>query len=186
MVRVQVLGGVLASEPSLAKWAHRPTGRCRCRKPEIPVRFRVGPLKNTVPWSNGNDAWFTSRKRWFDSIRDYLCPDTPTGRAARLRPEGLQVRFLLWVLETIRPRGAAECSPACHAGDRGFKSHRGRSTWHGAPIRQSDQAQTLVVVGSTPSRATRKTTCVGWALASPSGCNPPASELWRFNSVPAH
>ena len=38
MVRVQVLGGVLASEPSLAKWAHRPTGRCRCRKPERPTR----------------------------------------------------------------------------------------------------------------------------------------------------
>ena len=36
------------------------------------VRFRVGPLKNTVPWSNGNDAWFTSRKRWFNSIRDYF------------------------------------------------------------------------------------------------------------------
>ena len=71
----------------------------------------------------------------------------------------------------IRPRGAAECSPACHAGDRGFKSHRGRSTWHGAPIRQSDQTQTLVDGGSSPSRAT-ETTCVGWALASPSGCNP--------------
>ena len=46
---VQVLGGVLASEPSLAKWAHRPTGRCRCRKPEIPVRFRVGPLWQHSP-----------------------------------------------------------------------------------------------------------------------------------------
>ncbi len=60
------------SEPSLTTWAHRPTGRCRRRMPEIPVRFRVGPLNNTVPWSNGYDAWFTSRKRWFDSIRDYL------------------------------------------------------------------------------------------------------------------
>ena len=27
---------------------------------------------------------------------------------------------------TVRPRGVAEYSPACHAGDRGFKSHRGR------------------------------------------------------------
>ncbi len=37
---------------------------------------------------------------------------------------GFQSR--LSYLQTIRPRGAAECSPACHAGDRGFKSHRGR------------------------------------------------------------
>ncbi len=30
------------------------------------------------------------------------------------------------------------------------------------------------------------TTCVGWASACPSGCNPPAFGLWRFNSVPTH
>ena len=37
----------------------------------------------------------------FNSIRDYsrLCPDTPTGRATRLKPECLQVRILLWVLQ---------------------------------------------------------------------------------------
>jgi hypothetical protein len=29
-------------------------------------------------------------------------------------------------------------------------------------------------------------TCVGWALASPGGRNPPAFGLWRFNSVPTH
>ena len=51
--------------------------------------------------------------------------------------------------------------------------------------RQSDGFQTSVDVGSTPSRAT-STTCVGWALAGPSGCNPPAFELCRFNSCPAH
>ena len=27
---------------------------------------------------------------------------------------------------------------------------------------------------------------VGWALACPSGCNPPACGHWRFNSVPTH
>jgi hypothetical protein len=39
-------------------------------------------------------------------------------------------------------------------------------------------------VGSTPTRATDK--CVGWALASLSGCNPPAFTLCRFNSCPTH
>ena len=36
------------------------------------MQTRVGPLEDTVPWSNGNDTWVTSRKRWFNSIRDYL------------------------------------------------------------------------------------------------------------------
>ncbi len=29
-------------------------------------------------------------------------------------------------LISVCPRGVAECSPPCHGGDRGFKSHRGR------------------------------------------------------------
>ena len=45
--------------------------------PEIPVQFWVGPLTNIVPWSNGNDAWFTSRLAWFDSIRDYFSDAMP-------------------------------------------------------------------------------------------------------------
>src|SRR6476620_2681781 len=27
---------------------------------------------NTIPWSSGDDAWFTSKKRWFKSIRGHL------------------------------------------------------------------------------------------------------------------
>ena len=60
------------SEPSLTIWAHRPIAGRRLRTPKIPVQTRVGPLEDTVPWSNGNDTWVTSRKRWFNSIRDYL------------------------------------------------------------------------------------------------------------------
>ena len=36
--------GHALSEPSLARWAYRPTGRCRRRMPEIRVRFPVSPL----------------------------------------------------------------------------------------------------------------------------------------------
>jgi hypothetical protein len=36
--------------------------------------------------------------RWFESTQDYLGPDTPTGRAARLKPGRLRVRLPLWVL----------------------------------------------------------------------------------------
>ena len=54
------------------------------------MRFRVGPLRKLVLIIRDNERY----------------PGTPIGRAARLRPEGLQVRFLLWVLKRIRPRGA--------------------------------------------------------------------------------
>ena len=64
--------GHALSEPSLTIWAHRPIAGRRLRTPKIPVQTRVGPLEDTVPWSNGNDTWVTSRKRWFNSIRDYL------------------------------------------------------------------------------------------------------------------
>lgn len=29
-------------------------------------------LTNSVPWSSGNDSWFTPRQRWFESIRDHF------------------------------------------------------------------------------------------------------------------
>lgn len=69
LVRVQVLGGVLTSDPS-----HTQIGLLSNRKmpPYSNYSGRMNPVHNTVPWSNGNDAWFTSRKRWFNSIRDYF------------------------------------------------------------------------------------------------------------------
>ena len=79
--------------------AHGPTGRHKLRTLEIWVRFPVSaPLKCTVPWSNGNDSCPTNRKRWFNSIRDYLLkrPGTPIGRAARLKPARFEVRLLVW------------------------------------------------------------------------------------------
>ena len=63
-------------------WAHRLTGRCRSCKPAIRVQFPVGPLSypiaEPVPWSNGDDIWLTTRKRWFDSIRDHLSDGFPS------------------------------------------------------------------------------------------------------------
>ena len=78
--------------------AHGPTGRHKLRTLEIWVRFPVSPFDYTVPWSNGNDTCLTNRKRWFNSIRDYLLerPGTTTGRAARLKPARFEVRLLVW------------------------------------------------------------------------------------------
>ena len=137
------------------------------------------------------------------------CPDTPTGRATRLKPECLQVRVLLWVLMKQRlgrqladhlglepgmlwvrlpPEplqhitsswSSQECSPPCHVETVG-SNPIGDADIARYANRQSGQAQTLVSVGSTPTRATE--TCVGWALAGPAGCNP-VVPAWRFNSV---
>jgi hypothetical protein len=35
------------------------------------VRVPRLPLTHAVPWSSGNDSWFTSRQRRFKSVRDY-------------------------------------------------------------------------------------------------------------------
>ncbi len=56
--------------------------------------------RRIVPWSSGNDSCPTPRQRRFNSVRDYFCPATPIGRAARLKPECLQVRLLLWAQVT--------------------------------------------------------------------------------------
>jgi hypothetical protein len=44
--------------------AHR---RLWVRVPRLPLTHAI-----TVPWSSGNDSWLTSRKRRFDSVRDYF------------------------------------------------------------------------------------------------------------------
>ena len=63
------------------------------------MQLPVGPL--TQAWSCGpaaKAALLQGDDRWFESTQDYFGPDTPTGRAARLKPGRLQVRVLLWVL----------------------------------------------------------------------------------------
>ena len=85
-------------------------------------------------------------------------PGTPTGRAARLKPERVWVRLPPWVLVRWfrRVRKLAKRSSS-NLGDR-------------------------LRVRLPPLRLK---ICVGWALASPSGRNPPAL-LCRFNSCPTH
>src|SRR5262245_14881897 len=45
-----------------------------------------------VPWSSGNDAWLTPRKRWFESIRYYLgCSAKLVRRRLRTSEIGFQL-----------------------------------------------------------------------------------------------
>ena len=100
---------VRAPRLPLNRWGHGPTGRCQHRTLEIRVRLPVTPLERHGPVVQRHDTWPTPRKRWFDSIRDHFGPDTPTGRAARLKPECLRVRLPLWALRLGR-------QPADHLG----------------------------------------------------------------------
>ena len=86
-------------EPSATTWAHRPTGRHQFRTLEIRVQFPVGPL-NIVLWPSGEGSSLTGRQSWVRVPPGLLwrCPDTPSGRAIRLKSGCLQVRVLLWVL----------------------------------------------------------------------------------------
>ena len=81
-----------------------------------------------------------------------------------------------WATRTVTSSWSSqECSPACHAGDRGFKSHRGRSTrWHGTPTGRAAKLKPWCLWVRLPPVLLRKT-CVGWALASLGGRNPLAS-----------
>jgi hypothetical protein len=55
----------------------------------------------------------------------------PTGRHWFRNPE-IRVRLPMTPLSSMPSWSSSECSPACHAGDREFKSRRGRSmTWRG-------------------------------------------------------
>ncbi len=91
-------------------------------------------LRQTVPWSNGDDAWVTSRKRWFDSIRDHCETRRSVGvPAAHLRgKEGDRVRF---------PDGPLE-------------------KWACMPLAATDPCK-VGVMGSTPIRSTQQDRAAG-------------------------
>ncbi len=67
--------GIVGSSPT----ASAETGSWSNRKTPAPHAGDSGAIpdgstfqNDTIPWSSGDDAWFTSKKRWFKSIRDHL------------------------------------------------------------------------------------------------------------------
>ena len=102
---------------------------------------------------NGRPPWLRPRDVTTAARR---CP-------VRVPPEPLKKHRSSW--------SSLECSPACHAGDRGFKSRRGRCNEMARYAnRQSGQAQTLVTCGFESRLCHSKHTRVGWASASPTAC----------------
>jgi hypothetical protein len=64
------------SDPDTGSWSNRKTpvlqtGPFQIRQGGCDSRWVHFPMC-TVPWSSGDDSWLTTRKRWFESIRDPL------------------------------------------------------------------------------------------------------------------
>ena len=136
------------------------TGSSSNRKTPVPHTGDPGATPgestdNTVLWPSGEGSSLTrsgSVVRVHPGLL-WRCPDTPTGRATRLKPECLLTSRRLWVLMKQRlgrqladhlglepgmlwvrlppeplanntsSRSSQECSPRCQRGDRGFDSH---------------------------------------------------------------
>ena len=183
------------------------------------IAFLTSPFTlqtSEVPWSNGNDAWLTSRKRWFNSIRDYcddaqirqlversglnpgVCRfDSCSGHKGKCEVRSVkeEIRglcsallssFTLHSSNFICPRGAARSARLPVTQEIVGSNPIGDAALARYANRQSDEAQTFMIVQVRLLPASLDQICVGWALASLSGRNPPAFGLWRFDSVPTH
>ena len=118
---------------------------------DVRVRLPLGALMIQDVGKSGIPPALGAGDRWFESSRPDLitrCGGFRVGTDVRLLTAPTQVRFL-----PPQPYGRA-------------------SQLAMAPRSKRDERYCLA--GSTPTRATG-TRCVGWALASPSGCNPAAS-----------
>ena len=111
---------------------------------------------DTIPWSNGDDAWLTSRRGWFDSVRDHLVGSVGVSGAHRFGKAGGRVQF---------PDGPLD-----------------ENEWACMPLEATDPCK-VGEVGSTPIRSTeRHGLLVQWddagsasrprALGEPGGSTP--------------
>ena len=119
----------------------------------------------------------------FDSCSGHMRLGRQLADHLGLEPGMLWVRLPPELLtRNTSSRSSLECSPPCHGGDRRFKSDRGRLTRRGTQTGKAAKLKPSRPVGSTPTRATE--TCVGWALARLSGCNPPALGALQVQLLP--
>ena len=83
----------------------------------------------------------------FDSCSGHVRLGRQLADHLGLEPGTLWVRIPpeLLAIKPLSSWSSLECSPACHAGDRGFKSHRGRSIARYAN-RKSGEAQTFATL----------------------------------------
>ncbi len=114
------------------------------------VRVHPGSLIQTPRYANQEERLdLRSSDYGFDSLLGHL-EKARLGRQSAdhvgLEPEMLWVRIPPEPLIDTSLQSSPECSPPCHGGDRGFKSHQGRLQPGTVRKRKSDEAQTFVIV----------------------------------------
>ena len=177
---------LVGSSPTASAFrGHGPTGRRWLRKPEIRVRIPVTPLEWHSPVVQRQRRLVHTQEtmvRLHPGLLD--CPGTPIGRAAWLKPRRMRVRLRPWARPGrqvgrppwLRTTDAVGSSPtwaigynivlveqpgvlACLSRRRSRVQIPSRALSIGMARyanRQSGQAQTLVIAGSSPACATAK------------------------------
>ena len=116
-------GSSPSSETFAVRYANRQSGPFERRtfvgstptlttpRPALRSEDCASRLNKMVPWSSGNDGWFTSSQRWFESIRDHSWGSGPMGRRSpRTREIGVRLPGapLFPLTPTPLPRGGGE------------------------------------------------------------------------------
>ena len=125
-------------------------------KQETMVQLHPGLLTNAQVRQLAERLGLNPRDSRFESSSGHTRLGRQLADHLGLEPGMLWVRIPPELLKYILSSWSSlECSPACHAGDRGFKSHRGRfdSTVRKLEKRRSSNLRDFV--GSTPTRATQ-------------------------------
>ena len=115
-------------------------------KQETMVQLHPGLLTNAQVRQPAERLSLNPRDCRFDSCSGHIRLGRQLADHLGLEPGMLWVRIPPELLKYfLSSWSSLECSPACHAGDRGFKSHRGRSTARYANWK-SGEAQTFVTL----------------------------------------
>jgi hypothetical protein len=124
-------------------------------KQETMVQLHPGLLTNAQVRQLAERLGLNPRDSRFDSSSGHIRLGRQLADHLGLEPGMLWVRIPPELLKYILSSWSSlECSPACHAGDRGFKSHRGRSIARYANLAKRRSSNLRDFVGSTPTRAT--------------------------------
>jgi hypothetical protein len=129
----------------------------------------------TVPWPSGEGGSLTRRRSVVRVHPGPLESEIRSQRSEVSRSEAATDNGPR-TTDNVRPRGAARSARQPVTLEIVGSNPTGDARPARYANRQSGEAQNFVPAGSTPARAIGKTsTCVGRALASPGGCNPPAT-----------
>src|SRR4051794_5179632 len=145
-------------------------------KQETMVQLHPGLLTNAQVRQPAERLGLNPSVCRFDSCSGHMRLGRQRADHLGLEPGMLWVRIPPELLKYILSSWSSlECSPACHAGDRGFKSHRGRSTARYANLAKRRSSNLREFVSSTLTRAT-------WVVFLVAVCNTVVTKQARWTT----